>query len=81
MKRPVHWVLLSFLFVFLGRAQTVSPVSKVVVAYVSSWTDDIPDPHCMTHINYAFTDGVQNLLFLNAFRWVSSTAPNGNPFE
>lgn len=26
----------------------------VVVAYVTSWTDDIPDPFVMTHINYAF---------------------------
>lgn len=28
--------------------------SKVVVAYVTSWTDVIPDPTLMTHINYAF---------------------------
>jgi len=35
----------------------------------------------MGHGNEAFTDGVQNLLFLNAFRWIVSTAPNGNPFE
>ncbi len=27
---------------------------KVVVAYVTSWTKVIPDPHAMTHINYAF---------------------------
>lgn len=27
---------------------------KVVVAYVTSWTEIIPDPHSMTHINYAF---------------------------
>ena len=27
---------------------------KVVVAYVTSWTEVIPDPHSMTHINYAF---------------------------
>lgn len=26
----------------------------VVVAYVTSWTDEIPDPFVMTHINYAF---------------------------
>lgn len=32
------------------------PVEKeyVVVAYVTSWTDVIPDPTVMTHINYAF---------------------------
>lgn len=26
----------------------------VVVAYVTSWSDEIPDPFVMTHINYAF---------------------------
>lgn len=34
-----------------GQAQKVS---RVVVAYVTSWTDEVPDPHVMTHINYAF---------------------------
>lgn len=28
--------------------------TKVVVAYVTSWTDVMPDPSYMTHINYAF---------------------------
>ena len=27
---------------------------RVVVAYVTSWTDEIPDPFVMSHINYAF---------------------------
>lgn len=27
---------------------------KVVVAYVTSWSSEIPDPKFMTHINYAF---------------------------
>lgn len=27
---------------------------KVVVAYVTSWTEEIPDPAIVTHINYAF---------------------------
>lgn len=27
---------------------------RVVVAYVTSWTGIMPDPHLMTHINYAF---------------------------
>lgn len=27
---------------------------KVVVAYVTSWSDVVPDPKFMTHINYAF---------------------------
>lgn len=28
--------------------------SRVVVAYVTSWQHDLPDPTVMTHINYAF---------------------------
>ena len=28
--------------------------TKVVVAYVTSWTDVMPDPALVTHINYAF---------------------------
>lgn len=27
---------------------------KIIVAYVTSWSQVIPDPTCMTHINYAF---------------------------
>ena len=26
----------------------------VIVAYVTSWTNEVPDPTTMTHINYAF---------------------------
>lgn len=32
----------------------VAENDSVVVAYVTSWSDVIPDPFCMTHINYAF---------------------------
>lgn len=32
----------------------VSRDSKVVVAYVTSWSEVMPDPQYMTHINYAF---------------------------
>ena len=31
-----------------------SPQEKIVVAYVTSWTSEMPDPWVMTHINYAF---------------------------
>ena len=41
------------LILLLGLAQ-VKAASKVVVAYVTSWTETIPDPTVMTHINYAF---------------------------
>ncbi len=26
----------------------------VIIAYVTSWTDEVPDPNVMTHINYSF---------------------------
>ena len=29
-------------------------LEPVVLAYVTSWTDDVPDPTYITHINYAF---------------------------
>lgn len=31
-----------------------SSAKKVIVAYVTSWTDIMPEPQYMTHINYAF---------------------------
>ena len=30
------------------------PQEMIVVAYVTSWTHEVPDPWVMTHINYAF---------------------------
>lgn len=33
---------------------------KIVVAYVTSWTKDLPDPAYVTHINYAFGHVNQN---------------------
>lgn len=35
----------------------------------------------MGHGDEAFIDGTQNLLFTNAFRWVVSQDPKGDPFE
>ena len=35
-------------------ARQVRADNMVVVAYVTSWTQEIPDPAAMTHINYAF---------------------------
>ncbi len=39
-----------------GSAKTPEATSpdRVVVAYVTSWSDEIPDPALVTHINYAF---------------------------
>lgn len=36
------------------EAIAASCESKVVVAYVTSWSEVMPDPQYMTHINYAF---------------------------
>lgn len=35
----------------------------------------------MGHGDECFTDATQNLLFVNALRWVVSQSPSGNPFE
>lgn len=37
-----------------AAALAAAPEEKVVVAYVTSWTDVMPDPAVVTHINYAF---------------------------
>ena len=44
-------ILTLVLLLCLIQAQTAE---RVVVAYVTSWTQAIPDPTVMTHINYAF---------------------------
>ena len=44
-------ILTLALLLCLIQAQTAE---RVVVAYVTSWTQTIPDPTVMTHINYAF---------------------------
>lgn len=49
---------ISFVLMLLAVAWTVKSQAQkpemVVGAYVTSWTDEVPDPHVMTHINYAF---------------------------
>jgi chitinase len=48
------------LFITLGLISCSSGISKekisepVVLAYVTSWNEDIPDPTYITHINYSF---------------------------
>lgn len=46
--------LLYLILIFLGGWCQVEAAQKIVVAYVTSWTQTIPDPMVMTHINYAF---------------------------
>ena len=49
-------VLLFFVsLIYVGCDQSnVKLDKKVVVAYVTSWSDIMPDPTFLTHINYAF---------------------------
>lgn len=44
------WLIMTL----LCCSYQVNAADKVVVAYVTSWTETIPDPTVMTHINYAF---------------------------
>ena len=47
--------LMLILMLSLGAtAKKTANEEMVIVAYVTSWTNEIPDPTTMTHINYAF---------------------------
>jgi chitinase len=51
--------LKNYLFVCLLSLMACTPSDekepqKVIVAYVTSWSDKMPDPQYITHINYAF---------------------------
>lgn len=98
MKRVLLLAVMALISNICAAGSKVPESDRVVVAYVTSWSTVIPDPFCMTHINYAFGhvtdsfDGVrvdnpqrlnatQNLLFVNAFRWVVSQDPDGDPFD
>ncbi|WP_418696688.1 glycosyl hydrolase family 18 protein [Bacteroides sp.] len=59
--KKLRMILLAALGVFIScssvkaeKHQTSAPDSKVVVAYVTSWSEVMPEPQYMTHINYAF---------------------------
>ena len=59
MKRLFLFALLAGFFYLLqscGNApkQTQTPSEKVVIAYVTSWSEVMPNPNLVTHINYAF---------------------------
>lgn len=47
-------VLAITLALSCSRKGDASSDSKIIVAYVTSWSDAMPDPEYMTHINYAF---------------------------
>lgn len=51
------WMSVCCMLILVPTAQAgvnQSSQSKIVVAYVTSWSKIIPDPTLMTHINYAF---------------------------
>ena len=52
MKR-ISFVLMLLTMAWTVKSQAQKP-GMVVGAYVTSWTDEVPDPNVMTHINYAF---------------------------
>lgn len=55
MKRLLTMAILTCLITFIGNSGIFAQESKnIVVAYVTSWSNVIPNPHSMTHINYAF---------------------------
>ena len=56
MKRHCFLPLFAFLFCLLNSCGNTSKSSpqRVVIAYVTSWSDIIPNPALVTHINYAF---------------------------
>ena len=54
MKRVLLSVILAVVSAICVSAAAVAESDRVVVAYVTSWSRVIPDPFCMTHINYAF---------------------------
>lgn len=54
MKKLLKASFMMLLLIAGCSAPSENDSEKVVVAYVTSWSDVIPDPFSMTHINYAF---------------------------
>jgi len=54
-KRLMMNITLNILLIaFLSCLSVYAQSSKRIVGYVTSWSDEIPDPKSMTNINYAF---------------------------
>ena len=47
-------LLAAMLLPAAGAGKKKTDEGKIIVAYVTSWTHEVPDPTTMTHINYAF---------------------------
>ena len=55
MKQITNRILILTMMGLMWALQSMAQESQMVItAYVTSWTDEVPDPHVMTHINYAF---------------------------
>ena len=55
MKKIIYTIFLLAVFGLAWTVQSQAQKPEMVVgAYVTSWTDEVPDPDVMTHINYAF---------------------------
>src|SRR5690606_5849618 len=56
--KQVLFILIGVILTTVTFAQqptaTVASGKHIVVAYVTSWTDRMPDPTYVTHVNYAF---------------------------
>ena len=50
----LNYIFLSLLLALLPGVASAKQAGKVVVAYVTSWSEVMPDPEVVTHINYAF---------------------------
>lgn len=53
MKRLTK-ILVAAVMALLSAAAAQAKGEKVVVAYVTSWSDVVPNPETVTHLNYAF---------------------------
>lgn len=51
---PLLWLTLSLQCRAQSDDESSVQLQTVVIAYVTSWTNEMPDPNVMTHINYAF---------------------------
>lgn len=57
MKHIFSLIITAILLVSFSEPpveEPTSPSDRVVVGYISSWCDRIPDPQLVTHLNYAF---------------------------
>lgn len=54
MKHLITLLAIVFISCSNAFAKKMNTSDKIIVAYVTSWTQVIPDPFSMTHINYAF---------------------------